>query len=208
MTNESIYDQATELNCPLGDLRDALHDASRFYRRRDDHDPAYRSQTAWDSPEMAACRRLIATACGDESVDRVLFNGVRFKRLPIPSISWQSARPTPDPYGGNRSHYHTTFVLAGHEVHVDQICRSTSGPGSGVRDCQFFIDGKFVSRGGHAFTVPARLPRGEPAGMLWNDHLLISKQNISNWSAPHASWLVLWKREQGDDFAAPEATEP
>jgi len=199
MTNDAQQELTNDLACPLGDLRQALQEASSFYRRRDDNDPNYREQTAWDSPEMKACRRAIAAACGDDQVTRVSINGVCFRKFKMPSVSWQSARPTPDPYGGNRSHYHTTFTLDGHEVHIDQICRSSSGPGSGVRDCQFFVDGKFVSRGGHAFTVPARIPRGEPAGMLWNDYLLICNEVISNWCTPRDSWLTLWKRVLADD---------
>ncbi len=132
MTKEPQKTKLPELACPLGELGEALHEASSFYRGRDDNDPNYRNTTAWDAPEMVACRRVIDTACGDDMVDRASVNGVRFKKLSMPAVSWQSAPTTPDPYGGNRSHDHTTFCLDGHEVHVDYICRSSSGLGSGV----------------------------------------------------------------------------
>ncbi|MFK8115534.1 MAG: hypothetical protein AB8B91_25280 [Rubripirellula sp.] len=199
MTNSVTNGSDIEPTCPLGDLTKALSEAAGFYRRRETNDSNYREATGWDEPEIAACRRVLATACGDEGVDEVSVNGVFWRRATVPTHSWIKVAPSPDPYGGHRSHCHTSFDFAGHAVHVDFIKRSSSGPGCGVDDLQFFVDGEFVSRGGHAFTVPARIPRGEPAAMYWKEYLLICERNIDHWSTPHPSWFTLWNRVQRGD---------
>ncbi|TWU35656.1 hypothetical protein Q31b_50910 [Novipirellula aureliae] len=195
MTKKTQKDN-TEHCCPLGDLTAAFEEASNFYRRREENDPTYRETTGWDDPQVLSCRKVINTACSDKLVNEVCVNGVCWRRASVPNHKWVDANASPPRHGGQRSHYHTTFDLDGHSVHVDYIKQSSSGPGSGVHDTQFFVDGQFVSRGGHAFTVPARIPRGEPAAMQWRGYLLVCENNIDHWSTPHPSWFTLWKQDK------------
>ena len=181
--------------CFLGGLDDALSAASKFYHNQPEDSELRFSGTGWKDATERQGRSILASASQDPSIFFLEVNDVSWLKLAVPSHQW--IKNTPGNEGSakfpNRNHWHVTLQVAQRIIHVDFIYFSASGPGRGVSDTKFFVDGKFVSRGGHVFVVPGAKRRGEPAAVRFDDYLLICTPTVTDDEARNG-WLQLWRR--------------
>ena len=179
------------MKCPISSLLTVENYGLFFYSpaRRYEHYPPW----VGDSPSH---EHLQKTETG--KMFKMTIDGERWKRVPL-DVTWELAEddanyPCSDPSASPKPtprHIHCNFKFLKKTIHIDFVRFMNWGPLSGFEEFQFFLNGKFYSRGGYSVCY-GMARKAMPACLRTRTFAIIAHGGFSGAVLPQYKGLSAW----------------
>lgn len=179
------------MKCPLSNLLHVEKNGLFFYdpsRRYEHYPPWVGDRPTFEQLQKTETRKMF----------KMTIDGERWQRVPL-DVTWElaeddanypcedlSASPMPTP-----RHIHCNFKFLKKTIHIDFVRIMSWGPLSGFEEFQFFLNGKFHSRGGYSVCYGMR-PKAIPACLRTRTFAIIAHGGFSGAVLPPFKGLSAW----------------